>query len=135
MEGGGLMRKHICDDNIAAPSSVSMHKNSQTISKMKSKIRIIHIFAPEIIKTDAANFRELVQRLTGKPKTDEHQSRCCSKREKMEYAAAEYAGFRERVKEEEEEAIWRDANTGGGFLGGFSEFDQFPFMEGTTSQN
>ncbi|CAL1372390.1 unnamed protein product [Linum trigynum] len=31
------------------------------------KIRIIHIFAPEIIKTDVANFRELVHRLTGKP--------------------------------------------------------------------
>ncbi|KAH6819426.1 hypothetical protein C2S51_003029 [Perilla frutescens var. frutescens] len=142
MEGRGLMRKHTCDENTSAPSSsssssvlasVSMHKNSQTISKMKSKIRIIHIFAPEIIKTDAANFRELVQRLTGKPKTDEHQS-CCSKREKMDGAAAEYAGFRERVLKEEEE-IWRDANTGGGFLGGFLEFDQFPFMEGTTSQN
>ncbi|KAG8075265.1 hypothetical protein GUJ93_ZPchr0006g46076 [Zizania palustris] len=30
------------------------------------KIKIIHIIAPEIIKTDVANFRELVQRLTGK---------------------------------------------------------------------
>ncbi|KAK1259667.1 hypothetical protein QJS04_geneDACA010402 [Acorus gramineus] len=33
----------------------------------KPKIRIIHVFTPEIIKTDAANFRDLVQRLTGKP--------------------------------------------------------------------
>ncbi|OMO62996.1 VQ motif-containing protein [Corchorus capsularis] len=48
-------------------SSLSLHKDSQTISKAKPKIRIIHIFAPEIIKTDVANFRELVQRLTGKP--------------------------------------------------------------------
>jgi len=44
-----------------------MHKDSHKISKMKPKIRIIHIYAPEIIKTDAENFRELVQKLTGKP--------------------------------------------------------------------
>ncbi|KAL4198117.1 hypothetical protein AMTRI_Chr03g44290 [Amborella trichopoda] len=30
-------------------------------------IRIIHIFAPKVIKTDAANFRQLVQQVTGKP--------------------------------------------------------------------
>ncbi|MCL7040012.1 hypothetical protein MKW94_006093 [Papaver nudicaule] len=48
---------------------LGMHTDSHVISKftMKPKIRIVHIFAPEIIKTDAANFRELVQRLTGKP--------------------------------------------------------------------
>ncbi|XP_055815096.1 VQ motif-containing protein 25-like [Solanum dulcamara] len=43
-----------------------MHRDSHTISKLKPKIRIIHIIAPEIIKTDVENFRELVQRLTGK---------------------------------------------------------------------
>ncbi|XP_010554871.1 PREDICTED: VQ motif-containing protein 17-like [Tarenaya hassleriana] len=55
-------------------STLAMHKQSRTISKSKPKIRIIHIFAPEIIKTDVANFRELVQRLTGKPDdSDSHQ--------------------------------------------------------------
>ncbi|ESQ44078.1 hypothetical protein EUTSA_v10006454mg [Eutrema salsugineum] len=52
---------------------VPMNKNSQIITKIKPKIRIIHIFAPEIINTDVKNFRTLVQRLTGKPeiaKTD-----------------------------------------------------------------
>ncbi|KAG1327235.1 VQ motif-containing protein 17-like [Cocos nucifera] len=44
-----------------------MHDNSHAITKLKPKIRIVHIFAPEIIKTEPANFRELVQRLTGKP--------------------------------------------------------------------
>uniref|UniRef100_A0A0D9WS61 VQ domain-containing protein n=1 Tax=Leersia perrieri TaxID=77586 RepID=A0A0D9WS61_9ORYZ len=34
--------------------------------KERPKIKIIHIIAPEIIKTDVANFRDLVQRLTGK---------------------------------------------------------------------
>ncbi|KNA05098.1 hypothetical protein SOVF_193520 [Spinacia oleracea] len=48
-------------------SALAMHRDSRVISKVQPKIRIIHIFAPEIIKTDVANFRELVQRLTGKP--------------------------------------------------------------------
>ncbi|PIM98224.1 hypothetical protein CDL12_29301 [Handroanthus impetiginosus] len=124
-----------------------MHKNSQTISKTKPKIRIIHIFAPEIIKTDAANFRELVQRLTGKPTDDQNnkkkprisrkkEQRIISSNKKMELAMR--AGFfGDRINGEEEE-VWRGANSGGGFLGGFSEFDgfmhelnQFPFFEGT----
>lgn len=45
---------------------LAMHRDSHTISKLKPKIRIIHIVAPEIIKTDVENFRDLVQRLTGK---------------------------------------------------------------------
>ncbi|KAI3446421.1 hypothetical protein Pfo_003086 [Paulownia fortunei] len=153
------MGKQICTQNTA-PSSLAMHKiNSQTISKVKSKIRIIHIFAPEIIKTDAANFRELVQRLTGKPTDDKNCTKKKSRivpsdkeprnfpsNKKMEQAMragfqAASEGFGERIKDEEE--IWRDANTGGGFLGGFAEFDhgfmqelnQFPFMEGTTQMD
>lgn len=58
-----------------------MHKNSHTISKIKPKIRIIHIFAPEIIKTDAENFRELVQKLTGKPS---EEKKYCKKKSKSE---------------------------------------------------
>ncbi|KAM7269975.1 hypothetical protein ACFE04_029189 [Oxalis oulophora] len=52
---------------IINPLSINKNYSSQLISKPKPKIRIIHIFAPEIIKTDVSNFRELVQRLTGKP--------------------------------------------------------------------
>ncbi|KAJ6425916.1 hypothetical protein OIU84_026485 [Salix udensis] len=64
-----MMRKQpaACIPNSITPSPITMHKDSHTIAKVKPKIRIIHIFAPEIIKTDVANFRELVQRLTGKP--------------------------------------------------------------------
>ncbi|KAJ8448523.1 hypothetical protein Cgig2_012167 [Carnegiea gigantea] len=48
--------------------ALGLNRDSRMISKVQPpKIRIIHIFAPEIIKTDVANFRELVQRLTGKP--------------------------------------------------------------------
>ncbi|KAL2458250.1 vq motif-containing protein 25 [Abeliophyllum distichum] len=56
-------------DSILTPSKLRLDKYSHTISKIKPKIRIIHIVAPEIIKTDVQNFRELVQRLTGKPTT------------------------------------------------------------------
>ncbi|XP_022865520.1 VQ motif-containing protein 17-like [Olea europaea var. sylvestris] len=56
-------------DTILAPSKLGLDKYSHTISKTKPKIRIIHIVAPEIIKTEVENFREIVQRLTGKPTT------------------------------------------------------------------
>ncbi|PIN05878.1 hypothetical protein CDL12_21570 [Handroanthus impetiginosus] len=60
------MKPHTFDSTFVPPKLV-VQKNSHTISKLKPKIRIIHIVAPEIIKIDAENFRELVQRLTGKP--------------------------------------------------------------------
>ncbi|KAL9233125.1 hypothetical protein vseg_008159 [Gypsophila vaccaria] len=57
--------------HIATPSSqtLGLHRGSRTISKIQQepKIRIIHMYAPEIINVDVSNFRELVQRLTGMP--------------------------------------------------------------------
>ncbi|XP_027109650.2 VQ motif-containing protein 25-like [Coffea eugenioides] len=50
----------------ANSKQLALHKDSHIISKLKPKIRIIHIVAPEVIKTDVENFRDLVQRLTGK---------------------------------------------------------------------
>ncbi|KAL3815024.1 hypothetical protein ACJIZ3_016292 [Penstemon smallii] len=49
------------------PSKLVMHHDSRAIFKVKPKIRIIHIVAPEIITTNVENFRDLVQKLTGKP--------------------------------------------------------------------
>ncbi|CAA2954571.1 Hypothetical predicted protein [Olea europaea subsp. europaea] len=119
-------------------AGLGMHEKSQKISNIKPKIRIIHIFAPEIIKVDAANFRELVQRLTGKPK-ENIRSSCTKKKrtrkvaedpralaKKMDLAVKnvfESSGFKERITGEEE--IPRYANTGAGFLGSFTEFDGF----------
>ncbi|GJN01413.1 hypothetical protein PR202_ga18679 [Eleusine coracana subsp. coracana] len=49
-------------------SGISAHRLSHAIAKAPPrKIRIVHVLAPEIIKTEARHFRELVQRLTGKP--------------------------------------------------------------------
>lgn len=163
----GMMKKQSCGvgNGNGHGSGMGMHKDSQIISKVKPKIRIIHIFAPEIIKTDVANFRELVQRLTGKP-TDNNSSNnnngsggikrrprisggrrklqeplirplMTKKMEIMRSGFHQYRSssssccccsssddqLRERIKGEEE--IWRGANSGGGFLGGFTELEGF----------
>ncbi|XWS59248.1 hypothetical protein CRYUN_Cryun08bG0105000 [Craigia yunnanensis] len=131
-------------------SALSIHKNSQTISKPKPKIRIIHIFAPEIIKTDVANFRELVQRLTGKPS----QEKGCKKNsriarrdhiqepritgfcdkpvaaaamaKKRELRTGFLAGLETRERVKEEEGIWNNiGENSGGFLSGFGDLDGF----------
>lgn len=121
--------------------STPLNKNSQNISKLKPKIRIIHIFAPEIIKTDVANFRELVQRLTGKPSEIKNNNNNIKKRSrigtkkivpnKLELIKSGYNCnypselMREKIKGEEQEDIWKNANYGGGYLSGFQEFDGF----------
>jgi VQ motif len=56
-------------------SSISLHHSSHTISKLKPKVRVVHLIAPEIIKTDVTNFRDLVQKLTGKPTTNKKRSK------------------------------------------------------------
>uniref|UniRef100_A0A0D9ZS32 VQ domain-containing protein n=1 Tax=Oryza glumipatula TaxID=40148 RepID=A0A0D9ZS32_9ORYZ len=54
-----------------ASSSSATHKLSHAIAKAPPrKIKIVHVLAPEVIKTDARHFRDLVQRLTGKPAAD-----------------------------------------------------------------
>ncbi|KAF5750667.1 hypothetical protein HS088_TW03G01006 [Tripterygium wilfordii] len=121
----------------STPSALAMHKDSHPISKgVKPKIRIIHIFAPEIIKTDVANFRELVQRLTGKPTPHHHQKkssrsirkpttiRARSREEptkKMELRGG--FGSRDRVKAEG--VTWNAESSSGGYLGGFADLDGF----------
>ncbi|KAF0893543.1 hypothetical protein E2562_026678 [Oryza meyeriana var. granulata] len=62
-----------CSYNSMSPSTplqplpaVQKGSSDAMVHKERPKIKIIHIIAPEIIKTDVANFRALVQRLTGK---------------------------------------------------------------------
>ncbi|RZS00266.1 hypothetical protein BHM03_00029934 [Ensete ventricosum] len=50
------------------PTTPAMQEDCSRESKrLKPEIRVVHVSSPVIIKTDAANFREIVQRLTGKP--------------------------------------------------------------------
>ncbi|KAK8594270.1 hypothetical protein V6N13_126079 [Hibiscus sabdariffa] len=103
-------------------SPLSLHRDSQTISKSKPKIRIIHVFAPEIIKTDAANFRELVQRLTGKPPHEKGRLRKPRFGKEDGEAKMELRTGFERVKEEE--GIWGiSGENPGGLFSGFGDFD------------
>ncbi|WOH14576.1 hypothetical protein DCAR_0934096 [Daucus carota subsp. sativus] len=50
---------------LAAHAELSMPKQCHV--RVRPKIRIIHVLEPRIIQTDVSNFREMVQRLTGKP--------------------------------------------------------------------
>lgn len=87
-----MIKHQIVSNPFSSPQPLGIHRDSQTISKAKPKIRIIHIFAPEIIKTDVANFRELVQRLTGKPTEFGHRHKInkprVSRREQHSSAAS-----------------------------------------------
>ncbi|KAK1611021.1 hypothetical protein QYE76_034694 [Lolium multiflorum] len=68
------MGEHAYDHNSSmSPSTPPAQHRGSTQHRMvpsrnttRPAIRIIHIIAPEIIETDAANFRDLVQRLTGR---------------------------------------------------------------------
>ncbi|XP_068501164.1 VQ motif-containing protein 17-like [Phaseolus vulgaris] len=133
--------------HISSPSSLSsklgVNRDSHVISKFKSEIRIVHIFAPEIIEIDAANFRELVQRLTGKPEEgrgrsnsktsltkdpmDSHPKEALIIQDEEEFLSLQN-GIRVKDEHEEEEAqddLWRSKlnKKFSGFLDGFSEFD------------
>ncbi|CAI8589633.1 unnamed protein product [Vicia faba] len=126
--------------STSTPSKLGVNKDSQVISKAKPKIRIIHIYAPEIIKTDAANFRELVQRLTGKPEDHEKggarsNSKTALPQTKDSMIVQEdekdFLSLQNGISvknETEEEEIWKRSKSNekfNGFLDGFSEYDGF----------
>lgn len=59
-----------------ANAGLELSSSSHSIAKhnLKKKgpiIRVVHVFAPKLIKTDAANFRTLVQKLTGNRTSNE----------------------------------------------------------------
>ncbi|KAL1209894.1 VQ motif-containing protein 25 [Cardamine amara subsp. amara] len=116
-----------------------MHKLSYSITKSKPKIRIIHIFAPEIIKTDVANFRELVQSLTGKPEDHQKTSKTKPRRDMHRQVQDMFNTEKLRVSEhcdqgfclnsEEISMTWNGNNgageSSGGFLNGLGDFEGF----------
>ncbi|KAG1364212.1 VQ motif-containing protein 17 [Cocos nucifera] len=126
-----MMSQQACCER---PATLGLRKDSHMISKMKPKVRIVHLFAPEIIKTDVENFRELVQRLTGKPEKSNG-----GKNKKLAPAmvnSAQTMGMRqghgvswrgEMVKgelQEEKRELWKEASSGG-FSSGFGDVDGF----------
>ncbi|KAE9590483.1 hypothetical protein Lalb_Chr20g0108211 [Lupinus albus] len=147
-----MTKLQTCYPSSASSKVVGVERDSHVISKFKPKIRIIHIYAPEIIKTDAANFRELVQRLTGKSE-DERGSGSKSKtvltKDPMDYLypnkgmnmimeekeeGEDFMSLQNgiRIKDQEEEEvkadIWRRSKSNeklSGFFDGFSELESF----------
>ncbi|CAN8279831.1 unnamed protein product [Cochlearia groenlandica] len=126
-------------------TNISMHKHSYTITKTKPKIRIIHIFAPEIIKTDVANFRELVQSLTGKPQEDKHINVSKTKPKVQRELQDCDKGFCLNSHIDEISMAWNgvvvgDQSSSGGFLNGLGDFEgfiqelgEFPYLPFTSS--
>ncbi|KAJ7549164.1 hypothetical protein O6H91_07G043100 [Diphasiastrum complanatum] len=57
---------HIIAKPNSGSSSSSNSMNEWPKVQRPPLIRVVHIFNPTVIKTDAANFRSLVQKLTGK---------------------------------------------------------------------
>ncbi|KAG2258349.1 hypothetical protein Bca52824_077643 [Brassica carinata] len=124
----------------SSSSALPVHKQSYSITKSKPKIRIIHIYAPEIIKTDVANFRELVQSLTGKPENhgvsktkprrDAHrQVQDMTNMEKLREVERYDQGFCLNSEMEEISMSWNGNNgvgeSSGGFLNGVGDFEGF----------
>ncbi|KAG1326798.1 VQ motif-containing protein 25 [Cocos nucifera] len=112
-------------------TSLALRKDSHMISKMKPKIRVVHIFAPEIIKTDVENFRELVQRLTGKPTSKRNGGKNHKKAAPAVVDSTESMGMRrsyrdlwggERVKGEQE-VEKRELRAEGSSAGFFGDVD------------
>ncbi|CAL0310288.1 unnamed protein product [Lupinus luteus] len=147
-----MTKLQTCYPSSASSSKVGVERDSHVISKFKPKIRIIHIYAPEIIKTDAANFRELVQRLTGKPEDEGRggsKSKTAPTKDQMvlhpnkgmnmilkeeEEEEQEFMNLQNgiRIKDEQEEevenGIWRRSKSNeklSGFFDGFSELESF----------
>ncbi|KAK4738351.1 hypothetical protein R3W88_002048 [Solanum pinnatisectum] len=146
--------KQITTSATTSPSccrnNYKMNRDSHSISKLKPKIRIIHIIAPEIIKTDVENFRDLVQRLTGKNAAREVKGKKAKKeRKKIESSSPQQqqedqqhmmmmnmlhqdnsTSNNYRMKEEEssshEEGIYGSIeNSSNGFLSGFGSMEGF----------
>lgn len=137
------MEATIFEKRRSSSSNIAMHKQSYSITKSKPKIRIIHIFAPEIIKTDVANFRELVQSLTGKPEDRQKTSKTKPRKDihrlhRQVHDMINTEKLRESehcdqgtfcLNSEEISMTWNGNNgageSSGGFLNGLGDFEGF----------
>ncbi|KAJ4778869.1 VQ motif protein [Rhynchospora pubera] len=114
-----------------------MEKNTRS-TNMVPKVRIIHIIAPDVIKTDVSNFRDLVQRLTGKPTKSIGSAR---KKRKSQCIDSTYTPEKKpkieeqtiKLEEVEDSKVWFDASSpsiSNGYLKSLEEEDGFFFSYG-----
>lgn len=121
-------------DDPSGPSAPSMCGDSHYAPEAKPKVRIIHVVAPEVIKTDVENFRELVQSLTGKHCSNQKALRRIRKpgsirkgprRSKDGYVPGTSSPDSGRtVVKKEGLGMW-NAETSRGFLNGFEHLDGY----------
>uniref|UniRef100_A0A1D1YQT0 Protein MKS1 n=1 Tax=Anthurium amnicola TaxID=1678845 RepID=A0A1D1YQT0_9ARAE len=129
--GETIMKHRGCGTRPTAPLAV--RADSRAISKLKPKIRIVHIVAPEVIQTDAANFRDLVQRLTGKPSRRVKPAPAPAPGQASDHrpeaaVVGSLHGYRDApsVKVEvEAEELWLADNPCAALLGGLADLDGF----------
>lgn len=86
-----------------------MQKDSHLI--LKHRVRVVHLYEPKIIHTDISNFREMVQKLTGK-------SSEITKRKRTSF-----------VKPREGKVMKEDGGREMALLDGFGEMDDDLFVE------
>ena len=61
--------RSVAKNNAGKPAPAAPYKRDlQSAMQNAPQVRVIHIFAPRVIKTDVANFRSTVQKLTGRSK-------------------------------------------------------------------
>lgn len=133
--------KHSSSEAALARSKIAFHDYSRTISKIKPKIRTIHLVEPEIIKTTVQEFQELVQRLTGKPVGRNEQHTRKPRAIKVEGAGVVVPVLHEaqRMKIEVEEMYGaEDQTVFASFIedmdGFFHDTDEFPLFSFRPSQ-
>ncbi|KAL5214583.1 hypothetical protein ABZP36_003735 [Zizania latifolia] len=120
----------------SSSSAMGAHKLPRAIAKAPPrKVRIVHVLAPEVIKTEARHFRELVQRLTGKPAAEgsaASQPDSCDVGAAVAEGAGAAAGVKAELKVEEAEAEAEASS--GGFLRTLDEDNNgvfFPWLDDT----
>ncbi|KAK4767519.1 hypothetical protein SAY86_015269 [Trapa natans] len=115
------------DDPSGAPSALTMHRDSLSISKSKPRVRVVHVIDPEIIKTDVENFRDLVQQLTGKHSGNHQKPLNRTRRpEMLRKGPRMYHNVQKLPGPTSPElGMWNNAESSGGFLNGFEHLDRY----------
>ncbi|KAF8660340.1 hypothetical protein HU200_057920 [Digitaria exilis] len=112
----------------SSPANSAHRLSSHSIAKAPPrKIRIIHVLAPEVIKTEARHFRDLVQRLTGMPPSPNSSGAAAFTEDASSSppphqdssscdSSAREAAAMQSLKVKEEPAGTSSGDEGGGFL-------------------
>ncbi|KAH9319195.1 hypothetical protein KI387_020964, partial [Taxus chinensis] len=71
--GSTSKSSHAISKSSCSEGSKKCSEQKKIIISPSASIRVVHVYEPEVIKTDPANFRSLVQKLTGKPSMENEE--------------------------------------------------------------